>query len=78
MTTDDRSAELIVRVRHLRTCPSFTARPGFCMRGARSWFASRGLDWAAFVRDGIPAHRLTATGDALALRLVEHARVSGE
>lgn len=45
---------------------------GYCARGARRWAARMGLDWAAFVRDGIDAEILRATGDAMALRLVEH------
>ena len=47
---------------------------GYCARGARRWFARMGLDWAAFVRDGIDAALLEATGDAMALRLVAHVR----
>jgi hypothetical protein len=43
---------------------------GYCARGARRWFARMGLDWAAFVRDGIDADALRETGDAMALRLV--------
>ena len=45
---------------------------GYCARGARRWFARMGLDWAAFVRGGIDADILLATGDAMALRLVQH------
>lgn len=46
----------------------------YCMRGARRWFASHGIDWSAFVRNGIPAAQLDATGDALALKLTAHVR----
>ncbi|KVW96173.1 hypothetical protein [Thiobacillus denitrificans] len=45
---------------------------GYCARGARRWFARMGLDWAVFVRDGIDADVLLATGDAMALRLIDH------
>jgi len=41
---------------------------------ARVWFAKHGLDWRDFVRNGIDADKLTATGDAIALRVVEEAR----
>lgn len=47
---------------------------GYCARGARRWFASMGLDWADFVMRGIDAEILLATGDAMAMRLVEHVR----
>ncbi|EJT5136808.1 hypothetical protein N3B88_006487, partial [Pseudomonas aeruginosa] len=43
-------------------------------RQAREFFKRHGLDWMAFLRDGIEADVLVATGDALALKLVEHAR----
>jgi hypothetical protein len=45
---------------------------GYCSRGARRWFARMGLDWGDFVRDGIDAEVLRATGDAMALRLIDH------
>ena len=48
--------------------------PPYCARGARRWFARMELDWAAFVRDGISAEALEATGDAMALKLAQHAR----
>jgi hypothetical protein len=51
--------ELIVRVEHVR-------RAGYCMRGARRWARSHGIDWARFVAEGVPAAVLRATGDALA------------
>ncbi|HHA2858134.1 hypothetical protein B9Y88_03030 [Stenotrophomonas maltophilia] len=65
---------MIVRIEHLRAVPGFGPKPGFCARGGRQWFARHQLDWAAFVRQGIDASLLEATGDPLALALVEHAR----
>lgn len=47
---------------------------GYCARGARRWFARHGLDWSDFVMRGIDADIMLATGDAMALRLVEHVR----
>ena len=46
-------------------------QPRYCANGSRRWFARMGLDWAAFVRDGIESDVLEATGDAMALKLVE-------
>jgi hypothetical protein len=72
MTTDD---DFRVTLDHLHSVPAWGARPGYCHRGARALCERYGLDWAAIVRDGgLPASRLIATGDALALHLVEHAR----
>lgn len=51
---------------------------GYCARGARRWFARMNLDWSAFVREGIDAEILLATGDAMAVRLVEHVREQHE
>lgn len=49
-------------------------QPRYCANGARRWFARMGLDWAAFVRNGIDADALVATGDAMAIKLVEQVR----
>lgn len=64
---------LIVTFRHLKTIPSRSGN-GFCSRGARPWFQRHGLDWRAFVRDGIPAEQMQATGCGLAEALVAWAR----
>lgn len=73
MSADDN--DVIVRADDLHAV-------GYCNRGARAWFARAGLDWARFVADGLPAAELEATGDAMALRLIEHVRnarrVAGE
>jgi hypothetical protein len=46
---------------------------GYCNRGSRDFFNRHGLDWAAFVENGIDAEHLRATGDAMALAAVEMA-----
>lgn len=46
---------------------------GYCHRGMRAFFARHGLDWSAFVRGGIDAELLRATGDAMALKLADAA-----
>ena len=66
--------DFLVTAAHLRSAPSWTGRAGLCARGARRFCARYGIDWVDFVRDGVPASRLLATGDALAAALVEHAR----
>ncbi|KRG65799.1 hypothetical protein ABB27_14605 [Stenotrophomonas terrae] len=72
-------SELIVTLAHLRTIPGFSARGGFCRRGAHSFFLQHRLDWSRFIQEGIPAAQLEATGDAMAQALVNWARecVSG-
>jgi hypothetical protein len=65
---------VIVTLDHLRRAPGFGARPGYCTQGGREWFAYYGLDWSAFVRDGIDVEVIDALGDALGLHLVAFAR----
>ena len=60
------SETLIVRAEDIRA-----AR--LCFQGARPWFRRHGLDWQAFLADGLPAEVLAATGDALALRVIAEA-----
>lgn len=65
---------MIVTTKHLFTIPGFSPRPGFCRGGARDWWRQHGLDWGDFVRNGIAAEKIEATGDALGLALVAWAR----
>ena len=57
----------IVRMCHIR-------QANLCAAGTRSWFVNHGFDWTSFLVDGIAAEKLAATGDALALRVVEIAK----
>ena len=65
---------MIVTMRHARTIPGFSPKPGFCARGMRAFAQRHDIDLRAFARDGIPAATLEATGDAFALALVKWAR----
>lgn len=67
-------SELIITKAHLRSVPGLRDRRGYCLRLTRVWFDRHGLDFRAFLREGIPALILEETGDAFALRLVRHAR----
>lgn len=66
--------ELIVTTKHLFTIRGYSRRAGFCRDKSKAFFRRHGLDWRTFVRDGIPASQLEATGDGLALALVAWAR----
>ena len=48
---------------------------GLCVNGTRVWFARHDLDFRTFLREGCAAETLLATGDAMALRVVERARI---
>lgn len=45
-----------------------------CSKGTRAFFSRHGLDYSAFLRDGIKSELLVATGDAMALQVIEVAR----
>jgi arsenate reductase-like glutaredoxin family protein len=47
---------------------------GICASGARRWFEAYGLDFRDFVKNGIDAELLLATGDAYGIRVVEFVR----
>lgn len=61
------NADVLVRMEHIRA-----AR--MCSRGTRAFFERHGLDWNAFLREGISGSQLEATGDAMAKKVVEVAR----
>lgn len=42
-----------------------------CSRGSRDFFARYGLDWQEFLQDGVDHEVLIATGDPMALQVVE-------
>jgi len=63
-------ADPIVRLRH---CIGVDGRT-YCAPGVRSFFARHRLDLRTFVREGLPASVIEATGDAMALRAAELAR----
>lgn len=67
-------SQLIITTTHLYTVPAWNGRQGFCAQTSRKWFAANKLSWSDFVFNGIEAEKLLATGDALAVRVVEHAR----
>lgn len=46
---------------------------GYCNRGARLFCRLNGIDWAAFLENGIEAERLRATDDAQAIALIDQA-----
>lgn len=46
----------------------------FCSKGAREWFKRFGFDYLDFVKNGLAAETLLATGDPFALRAIEQAK----
>lgn len=61
----------IVTMRHIRKCK-------MCSRGARAFFERHGLDWVAFLKEGVPVETLEATGDAMAIQVSTAAREEQE
>lgn len=58
---------------HLRHCVGVDGAR-YCAPGLRAFFSRHGLDLRAFVRQGLPASVIEATGDAMALRAAKLAR----
>lgn len=69
---------MIVKLAHLRSITGYGPKPGFCASKSRDFFARHGMDWRAFITDGLPEEDFLATGDALAIALVDHARKVGD
>jgi len=46
---------------------------GYCNRGLRQWFGRIGVDWAGFLKHGIPSDELRKTDNAMAERVIAHA-----
>ena len=66
--------DFLVTFDHVHSMPG-QRRPGWCHNGCREFAERLGLDWSAIVKaGGIPASVLMETGDAMAIRLVQHAR----
>lgn len=59
-------SDVIVRMKHARMC-------GFCSSGVRDWLALKGLDYSAFLSNGLPAPLLAGYKDPLADRMIEAA-----
>lgn len=63
-----------VTTRHFFTIPGYSTKGGFCRDKGKLFARRLGLDWREFVRNGIDAEVLEATGDGFALALVKWAR----
>ena len=63
---------MIITADHMHSVPTWNGRQGYCHSKAREFFARHGLDWFGFLKNGIDSETLLATGDALAVYLVEH------
>jgi len=55
----------------MRITMTDVTRAGHCAKGARTWFRDHGLDFRAFLRDGIDSQTFVSNGDALAQRVVD-------
>ena len=58
----------------MRVTMQHVRKARMCSRGARAFFTRHGLDWAEFLRAGLPIEQIEATGDAMALKVCEVAR----
>ncbi len=49
-------------------------RMRYCHAGVRRWCAARGIDWADFVKNGVPVSRIEGIDDAMCKRLIKAVR----
>lgn len=61
------SEKIIITMRTIRAS-------GMCSNGARAFFQAHNLDWSKFLKEGIDCETVEATGDAMALKVVEVAK----
>lgn len=61
------TTQVIVTMQHVRQAK-------LCSHGTRQFFRRHGLDYQKFLSEGLPAETIEATGDAMALQVVEVAR----
>lgn len=59
--------EILVKMTHVR-------QAGMCSKGTREFFKRHSLDWQEFLKNGIEAAKLEATGDAMAIEVVRVAK----
>lgn len=45
-----------------------------CSNGSRKWFLKNNLDWSDFLVNGVHEDKFIASGDAMAMQVVEVAR----
>lgn len=45
----------------------------YCRKGGREFFKKHDLDWSDFLKNGLEHDVFVATGDAMAIRMVEEA-----
>jgi hypothetical protein len=64
-------SDLRVYIRHQRAA-------GICARGSRAWFASRGLDWKDYLKNGISADVLRELDDPISNRALAVAEREAE
>lgn len=58
---------VIVTIKDIRACV-------MCSKGTRRFFIRHNMNWNKFLSEGLPEEDFIATGDAMALKVVEVAR----
>jgi hypothetical protein len=66
-----------VTMRHVRAA-KIGGQGVLCAPGVRPWFAQHGLDYRAFLREGLPVEQAEALDDAFAQRAAAIAREEAE
>jgi len=58
---------ILVNIKHARQLK-------YCVRGCKTFCEKYNIDFKKFVKEGVDAEEFLKTGDAMALKLVEHVK----
>jgi len=61
-----------INLEHTRSLPCITGS-GYCAKGIRHWADLYGFNWQEFIHEGVEEELVLATGNAMAIRVVEWA-----
>ena len=72
-------ADIWITVEHIHTVPAWNSRCGYCNKVSRDFCARNNISWSDLIKNGgLWASQLEATGDALAIHLVDWVRSLGQ
>lgn len=71
--------DIWITVTHIHSVPAWNQRAGYCNKVAREFCARNNISWSDLINNGgLWASQLEATGDALAIHLVDWVRSLGQ
>ncbi|UVN14058.1 hypothetical protein FBPa45_0056 [Pseudomonas phage vB_PaeS_FBPa45] len=62
--------DFLITTEHVKYMRAEPGEPDFCVPGMKHWASILGIDFKDFVRNGVMASKLEATGDAHVIAMV--------